>query len=75
MEINSHPERMDLRDSHVRAAVKAKVKLAISTDSHSTEHLHFIKLGIGTARRGWAEKRDVINTRSLKDMLRLLKNK
>ncbi len=74
MEINSHPERMDLRDSHVRAAVKAKVRLAISTDSHSPEHLYFIKLGIGTARRGWAEKKDIINTRSLKDMLRLLKH-
>ena len=74
MEINSHPERMDLRDSHVRLAVKSKVKLAISTDSHSPEHLHFIRLGIGTARRGWAEKSDIINTRNIKDMLRLLKS-
>ncbi|MBI2655443.1 DNA polymerase/3'-5' exonuclease PolX, partial [Candidatus Woesearchaeota archaeon] len=54
LEINSYPERMDLRDSHVRAAVKAGVKLAISTDAHNTDQLHFIKLGIGTARRGWA---------------------
>ena len=74
LEINSYPERMDLRDSHVRAAVKAGVKLAISTDAHNTDQLHFIKLGIGTARRGWAKKEDVINTRSLKEMLGILKN-
>lgn len=73
MEINSYPERMDLKDVHVRAAVKAGVKLAISTDAHNAGQLHFIKLGIGTARRGWAEKNDVINTRSLKDMMKCLK--
>ena len=74
LEINSYPERMDLKDSHVRAAVKAGVKLVISTDAHNTDQLHFIKLGIGTARRGWAKKEDVINTRSLKDMVRMLKH-
>jgi len=73
MEINSYPERMDLKDVHARAAVKAGVKLVISTDAHNTDQLHFIKLGIGTARRGWATKNDIINTRSLKDMLRMLK--
>ena len=73
MEINSYPERMDLRDSHVRAAVKAGVKLVISTDAHNTDQLHFIRLGIGTARRGWATKNDVINTKSLKEMLNCLK--
>ena len=73
MEINSYPERMDLKDVNVRAAVKAGVKLVISTDAHNADQLHFIKLGIGTARRGWATKNDVINTRSLKDMLRMLK--
>src|SRR3989338_3482198 len=56
MEINANPERMDLRDTHVRAAVKAGVKLVISTDAHNTDQLHFIRLGIGTARRGWAKK-------------------
>jgi len=73
MEINSYPERIDLRDVHVKAAVKAGVKLAISTDAHNADQLHFINLGIGTARRGWAKKDDIINTRSLKKMLRLLK--
>ncbi len=74
LEINSYPERMDLRDSHARAAVRAGVKLAINTDAHSTDQLHFIKLGVGTARRGWAKKEDIINTRNLKDMLKMLKH-
>ena len=73
MEINAYPERMDLRDVHVRAAIKAGVKLVISTDAHNSDQLHFMKLGIGTARRGWATRNDVINTRSLKDMLSILK--
>ena len=64
---------MDLKDIHARAAVKAGVKLVISTDAHNSDQLHFIKLGIGTARRGWATKKDIINTRSLKDMMRMLK--
>ena len=73
MEINSYPERMDLRDSHVRAAVKDGVKLVISTDAHNSDQLKFMKLGIGIARRGWATKEDVINTRKLNDMMRMLK--
>ena len=73
MEINSYPERMDLKDIHVRAAVKAGVKLVINTDAHNSDQLHFIKLGIGTARRGWATKNIIINTRNLKDMLKLIK--
>ena len=73
MEINSYPERMDLKDTDVRAAIKNGVKLVISTDSHNTDQLKFIKLGIGTARRGWARKEDIINTRSLKEMMKMLK--
>ncbi len=73
MEINSYPERMDLRDVHVKAAIKAGVKLVINTDAHNTDQLHFIKLGIGTARRGWATKNDVVNTRNLKELMLLIK--
>ena len=73
MEINSYPERLDLKDVNVRAAIKKGVKLVISTDSHNSDQLRFIKLGIGTARRGWATKNDIINTRSLKDMMKMLK--
>ena len=73
MEINSYPERIDLKDTNVRAAIKKGVKLVISTDAHNTDQLHFIKLGIGTARRGWATKEDIINTRGLKEMMKMLK--
>jgi DNA polymerase (family 10) len=73
MEINSYPERMDLKDAHARAAVKAGVKLAVSTDAHNSDQLKFMKLGIGIARRAWASKGDIINTRSLKDMMRMMK--
>jgi len=73
LEINAYPERLDLNDVHVKAAVKSKVKLSIGTDAHEASELRYYKLGIATARRGWAEKKDIINTYSVKDMLKLLK--
>ena len=73
MEINAYPERLDLKDVHVRAAVKAKVKLSIGTDSHDADQLRNYKLGIATARRGWAAKKDIINTYPVRDMLKQLK--
>jgi DNA polymerase (family 10) len=73
LEINSFPQRMDLKDVHARAAIKAGVKLAINTDAHNTDQLRFIELGIATARRGWAEKKDIVNALPLKRFLRLVK--
>jgi DNA polymerase (family 10) len=73
LEINAYPERLDLKDAHVRAAVRANVRLSIGTDSHDSDQLRNYKLGIATARRGWAGKKDIINTYSVKDMLRLFK--
>ncbi len=73
LEVNAYPERLDLNDIHVRAAIKAGVKLSIGTDAHDAEQLRYYKLGIATARRGWAGKNDVVNTYSVKDMLGLLK--
>lgn len=73
LEINANSKRLDLNDVHVKAAVKAKIKLSIGTDAHDTDQLREYKLGIATARRGWASKKDIINTYSLKDMLKLLK--
>jgi len=73
LEINSYPERLDLNDVHVRAAINTKVKLSIGTDSHDADQLRYYKLGIATARRGWAAKKDIINTYPLKEMLKLLK--
>ncbi len=64
MEINSYPDRSDLKTSHVRMAVDFGVKLAIDSDAHRPEHFRFMELGEAIARRGWATKRDVINTKS-----------
>lgn len=75
MEIDCYPDRSDLRDLHVRAAVKAGVKLVIDTDAHAPEHFRFIPLGEATARRGWASKNDVLNTKSAKDLLAYLAKK
>jgi DNA polymerase (family 10) len=73
LEINSYPDRLDLNDIHVKSAIAAGCKLVISTDSHSSEHLRYIELGIATARRGWARKKDIVNSSSLKDFRKLLK--
>jgi DNA polymerase (family 10) len=74
LEIDAYPERLDLKDEHVRKAVDAGVKLVIDTDAHSVNHLHYLHFGIATARRGWAEKADVINTKPLKGFLACLKD-
>jgi DNA polymerase (family 10) len=68
MEVNASMERLDLSDVNCRAAVDAGVTLVISTDSHETGGLWQMPLGVGTARRGWARKSDVLNTRDLKGL-------
>jgi len=73
LEIDAYPERLDLKDEHVRKAVQAGVKLVIDSDAHSTHHIRFLEFGVAQARRGWAEKKDVINTRPLNEFLRALK--
>ena len=73
LELNSYPERLDLNDSHCRLAKEIGVMVAISTDSHNRLHLDYIRYGIHTARRGWLEKDDVLNTRPLKEVLKILK--
>ncbi len=72
LEINSFPDRLDLSDVNVKAAINAKCKLIINTDSHFIDHLDFMKFGIGTARRGWATKKDVINTNNLDRFLKII---
>jgi DNA polymerase (family 10) len=74
LEIDAYPERLDLKDEHVRKAIEAGVKLAIDTDAHSTHHLQYLHFGIATARRGWASAADVINTRPLRSFLKCLKD-
>jgi len=73
LEINAHPDRLDLDDINARAAKEAGVKLAISTDAHLVGQLALMFLGLGVARRAWLEKRDVLNTVSFDELLKLLK--
>jgi len=73
LEIDSYPDRLDLKDEHVRKAVAAGVKIAIDTDAHAVTQLGFLHFGIATARRGWATKADVVNTRPMAEFLRCLK--
>ena len=73
LEIDAYADRLDLRDEHIRKAVETGVKLAIDSDAHSTQHFQYLELGIAQARRGWATKQDIINTRPLEKMLSLLK--
>jgi DNA polymerase (family 10) len=75
MECNAYPDRLDLRDVHLRMAKHRGVKVVISTDAHSTLHLQMMKYGVITARRGWLEKKDVINTLPLEQFLATLRSK
>ena len=61
LEINASPYRLDLRDTHARAAIEAGVKLAINTDAHHPADFDLLRYGVLTAQRAWATKKDVIN--------------
>jgi DNA polymerase (family X) len=69
MECNAYPDRLDLKDVHLRMARERGVKIVISTDSHTTTNLQYMKYGVETARRGWIEKKEVINTLPLDHFL------
>ncbi|MFA5276380.1 MAG: DNA polymerase/3'-5' exonuclease PolX [Candidatus Omnitrophota bacterium] len=73
LEINSYPERLDLNDNNARAAVEAKVKLAVNTDAHKAEQLKSIQFGLAVARRAWVAKDNVINTLTLDNLLKNIK--
>ena len=73
MECNAYPDRLDLNDVHLRMAKERGVKITISTDSHSTTHLRFMQYGVATARRGWIEKKDVLNALPLDQFLAALR--
>jgi DNA polymerase (family 10) len=74
LEINARPSRLDLKDEHARMTKEAGVKLSIGSDSHSLQHFQYLELGIAQARRGWVEKKDVINAWPVEKMLRMLKH-
>lgn len=73
VEINAEPDRLDLNDIHAHAAKSKGVKVAVSTDAHSVNAFQYMRFGIDQARRGWLTANDVINTRSLAELRKLLK--
>lgn len=74
LEIDASPERLDLRDEHIRYAAAEGIKFSIDTDAHAIAHLEFMEYGVAQARRGWATKDDVINTKPIDEMLKSLKH-
>jgi len=73
LEIDAFPDRLDLKDEHIKKAIEKGVKLSIDSDSHSINHLNYLKFGIAQARRGWVTKNDIINTKPWPEMLKQLK--
>ena len=73
LEINAHYNRLDLKDSYIRQAKENGVKIVIGTDAHSLDNLSMMKFGVAQARRGWAEKKDILNTRSYKEFIQYFK--
>jgi DNA polymerase (family 10) len=74
LELNAHPERLDLLDSHCRMAKEEGVLISVNSDAHSVHEFDNLQFGVGQARRGWLEKKDVLNTRPLAEVRRLLKS-
>ncbi len=75
LEVNSSYLRLDLKDLHVKKAVEAGVKIIISTDAHRPEQLMQMRYGVGTARRGWVQKKDVLNALNFDDLNQWLSSK
>lgn len=68
LEVNCFPDRMDLRDAHVRAAVERGVTLSINTDAHAPRDFENLRFGVATAQRGWATCGSVLNTRPVEEL-------
>jgi DNA polymerase (family 10) len=75
MECNSFPDRLDLKEVYLRTCKERGVKVVISTDAHNTVNLSQIRYGVTMARRGWLEKKDVINTLPVEEFLKALRPK
>jgi DNA polymerase (family 10) len=72
LEINAFPDRLDLDDIHVKLAKERGVRFVLGTDSHSINHFAFMRFGIATARRGWLEKKDILNASSIKEIEKII---
>jgi DNA polymerase (family 10) len=73
LELNGNPERLDLCDRHVKLARDRGMKIVISTDAHHPDHFAYMRYGVATARRGWMEKKSVINTYTPEKLLASLR--
>ncbi len=73
LELNAHPARLDLDDIHCKMAKEMRVLVSIANDAHSIMGLDMMRYGIGQARRGWLEPKDVLNTRPLAALKRLFR--
>lgn len=74
MEVDAYPDRLDINDDLTHRFIDAGVKIVIDSDAHAKQHYDYLQFGIAQARRGWAEKKDVINAWPVKKMLGYLKN-
>ena len=74
LEINAHPSRLDLNDINSRVAIRRGCRLIINTDAHAQDNMRDMMFGIATARRGWCEAKDILNTLSLKKFERIFLN-
>jgi len=72
LELNAHPQRLDLLDTHCQLAREEGVLISINSDAHSIVDFDNLRFGIGQARRGWLEKQDVLNTRPLSELRKLV---
>jgi DNA polymerase (family 10) len=70
LEINAYFERLDLNDIHCRKAKEMGIRVGIGTDSHHLDQMWMMSLGVAVARRGWLESKDILNTLSLKEILK-----
>jgi len=73
LEINSQPDRLDLRDAHARYAAEAGVRIVVNSDGHSTDALGYVEFGIAQARRAWLTKAQVLNTHTLAQLRKALR--
>ncbi len=73
LEINANPYRLDLNDENIKKAKEIGVKMVINADAHQKEQMSFMEYGVFQARRGWAEKEDIINCWPVEKMLKMLK--
>ena len=75
LEINANPRRLDLEDIYARRALEMGINLVVNTDAHHPDHMDFIHYGVATARRAWAERKDIINSWTPKQIQSWLKKR